>query len=554
MSDELKRFESETVLFAQHPVRLAVQRLFDNPSGGQKVSVNLWRNHAFEPVASLIMPYAFFGRWQPDFRYSDYDDSLMFDHFAPADAELLWLDSTRYLQNSSFNNWLDWLTGRLRALRNMTNSPILIATWVEMPTHCESLQHVVDGMPAIYFCDLGATCTDATVKLLDSRTAEISGSPISPTAQTILARKLATQWLPAAVLPPIKAIALDLDNTLHAGVLGEDGIEGVTLSPEHLNLQEYLITLQKRGLFLVLVSRNEHADVKALFARRDDYPLKWEDFSAAEISWGDKAEAILRIANKLRISPDAVLFVDDNPGELSMVANQLPQLHTIYALHDASVTKRAIEYYPGVWRWKIQADDVIRVHDLKASEQREALLAVVSDPSDYFRSLEVSITFRVDPLDQISRLADLCNKTNQFNLALRRLKEAELADHCQHSNACVVSVQLSDRLSDSGVIAVIAGHRHDDILTIEELCVSCRALGRKLEDTIILGGIQQMPIFAGCNQFGFKVEHAPRNQPALNWLVNLLDLPGPPDPGIYYFSAQTVAQFVPPVGITILRG
>src|SRR5690606_20408691 len=104
---------------------------------------------------------------------------------------------------------------------------------------------------------------------------------------------------------PVKAVAVDLDHTLHKGVLGEDGFDGVLLTPGHAALQHHIQLLRQQGIFIGLVSRNVLSDVESLFSQRKDYPLRWTDFSAVEVSWGDKAEALERIARTLRISTDA---------------------------------------------------------------------------------------------------------------------------------------------------------------------------------------------------------------------------------------------------------
>jgi FkbH-like protein len=154
----------------------------------------------------------------------------------------------------------------------------------------------------------------------------------------------------------------------------------------------------------------------------------------------------------------------------------------------------------------------------------------------------------------LSRLADLCNKTNQFNLALRRFNHAELAAHMSREDACVTSVELTDRFSESGVIAVVVAERKGDQLVVEELCVSCRALGRQLESTIVLLALRDMPVFGsrgGCREVVFRVQQGPRNQPALEWLARLLDYTAEPLPGLHALPAQRVADFVPVDGIVV---
>jgi FkbH-like protein len=553
MQMTLLRYEAQPTLFAAKPSRRDVVDLALADEKAKVSVVNVWRNHAFESFLPLMEPYCAFGRWRGDFRINDYDDTLMFTGWKSADVELIWLDSSRYLRVDHGENWLKWLSGRLSFLRSISQSPIVLATWVLNSNQGERLQQLVDQFPAVYFSDLTRCCEEHSIELIDRRTEKLAGTPVSKSAQLALAREMACHWLPAVLFPPIKAVALDLDNTLHCGILGEEGIDGVRLTPEHKALQSFIKSLQLRGVFIALVSRNERSDVESLFANRQDYPLRWSDFSVTEISWGDKASAVQRIATALRIAPDAVLFVDDNLSELASVALQLPQVHTVCAHADAGLTKRAIDYYPGLWRWKVGVDDAKRIHDQKSSAVREALAANTISQADYFDNLKISLTYRNNPQAQLTRLADLCAKTNQFNLALRRFTQSEVADRLSRNDACVTSVQLEDRLSDSGVIAIIIAVREGDNLVVEELCISCRAMGRQLEDTMILVALRDMPIFDGCREVLFRVGQGPRNQPALDWLARLLELNTPVVSGIYSVASTRCLEYVATMGVVLKR-
>lgn len=550
---KMQRVAAQPVLFSPKISRLALQRLNLAPEGAAVVSVNVWRNHAIEPVISLATPYFLYAGLNVQFRLSGYDDSLLFANHAAADLEILWLDSSRYLTGTSFSSWLEWLGSRVEQLRFASTAPIILATWCPDQEQASRLRALAGTNPGVYFADLGTAAQDANVGLLDKRSAAMTGTPLSNSAQAAIARKLGCHWLPAALLPPVKAIVLDLDNTLHAGVLGEDGIQGVQLSEAHASLQNYLRTLRERGIFVTLASRNEHPDVQALFAQREDYPLRWSDFSAVEVSWDDKATAIARIANTLNIGLDAVLFVDDNPGELASAVSSLPGLHVVHAEPDASLTQYAIANYPGLWRWKAGTDDFRRVQDLQANAQRTTLLAAASDPSAYFQSLQATLIFTVNPASQLDRLADLCKKTNQFNLAMRRLNPAEIANRLQREQSCVISIELKDRLSESGVIAVVVAQMEGDLLLIEELCISCRAMGRQLEDTMVLEAIRAMPQFEACTRVGFTVLSGPRNQPALDWLARLLQCNTCPEPGTHVLQASRIREFRPAGGLTLIR-
>lgn len=551
IEDAVNRFTAQSVLFAPQVSRLALMEL-NLPTGtGQKMTANVWRNHAFEPLQPLVGPYFAYRGWRVNFHLGAYDDALLFSEKQKADIEIVWLDSDRFLARMPFAVWIEWLEERLRALRATTTAPILLVTWGRGDKEADSLQWLADRLPAVFFADLEAVCFATGAQLRDSRSSTLAGTPLSKTAQILAARELACHWLPGALLPPVKAIVLDLDHTLHAGVLAEEGIEWVQLTPAHTDLQHYLKLLRDRGIFLALASRNERSDVEALFAQRQDYPLRWEDFSAVEVSWDDKAAAVERIAKTLRIAPDAVLFVDDNPGELASVGMRLPQVHTVHARADAHLTQQAIHFYPGLWRWKIESEDAKRIQDAKANTERESLAASVTDPLEYFQSLQISLAYFYNPKEQLSRLADLCNKTNQFNLALRRFNLAELANRMEREDACVASVQLTDRLADSGVIAVIVAERSGTQLRVEELCISCRALGRHLEDTIILWTLRNMPIADDCCELVFRIRQGPRNQPALDWLAGRLGLDAMPVPGLHALPIGNMQDFVPAAGVTL---
>jgi FkbH-like protein len=546
-------FEAQSRLFQEHLTRGDLLELELTGDDNAICNINVWRNHAFEVMIPLIEPFSGYGRWQARFHISEYDDSMMFATWREADLELLWIDSSRYRDSFDPDEWKDWLLGRVEALRKISHAPVIIATWLPDGTQRAHFTDEVEAITDTYFADLEHVCEIAGVSLLDERIARLAGSPISSTAQLVLARELACHWIPALQQKRIKAVALDLDNTLYHGVLGEDGIQGVDLSPGHRALQQYVKDLKEKGIFVALVSRNELPDVQALFAQRNDFPLRWEDFSSIQVSWGDKAEALTSVAEDLRISPDAVLFVDDNIGELTSVAVSLPMVHSVLANQDATATIQAMKYYPGLWRWKAEEDDAIRVKDLKANIERDHVLSAATDMADYFRSLQVTLSYFNNPTDQLSRLSDLCNKTNQFNLLFNRYGQTELKAFIESDDVCVTSVMLSDRLTDSGTIAVIIARRTGDQLRVLEVCISCRALGRNLENTIVLHALKDMPIFDHCMEVVFNVRHAPRNQPAISWLSKLLGVAELSENRDYALTPDTGFSDTVADGVTVIN-
>jgi FkbH-like protein len=532
LDSALQRYTAQNTLFGLNPARADMLELDLPKADATRVPINVWRNHNFETLSSLIEPYSLFGRWWASWRLGAYDDSFSFEGWQPAAAELIWLDSDRGASAS-------WLEQRLQTLRARSLAPIVLTTW---HGDAAALHVMCERIPEVYFLDLRELCRGQGVELLNERMAALSGSPVSKAAQLVIARELACRALPAVLFPPVKAVAVDLDETLHGGVLAEDGITGVQLTEAHRALQQQLRELRERGIYVCLVSRNELRDVERLFEARTDYPLRIQDFSAVEVAWQEKSIALRRIAERLRIGVDALLFVDDNAGELAAAVAELPALHTLHAQPQAELTQRALSYYPGLWRFRAGGADKLRVADMHANIAREVLATRLGDPEEYFRSLQIKLCFRANPLDQLDRLAELSLKTNQFNLALKRWGAATLREYLALPDTSIVSVHLQDRLSDSGVIALLCADRQDQLLRVQELCISCRALGRRLEQSIVTLALRSMPNFQGCTHVTFEEAVGPRNQPAREWLATLLG-------GNAALPAQRVSDFEAPSGI-----
>ncbi len=183
----MNRLEAQHLLFAPAPARLQLQRLEIPKAASQAYTINVWRNHAIEPVLSLVGPYLAFGGWNATFTLGAYDDTLSFTGHNAADLELVWLDSSRY----AMPNWTEWLQGRLLALRGMSKAPIVVATWLQSGDDLNAMQTFVDAQAATYWADLEAISNDAAVPLVDARTAALAGTPIASGVHALIARTLA---------------------------------------------------------------------------------------------------------------------------------------------------------------------------------------------------------------------------------------------------------------------------------------------------------------------------------------------------------------------------
>ena len=489
-------------------------------ASGPTVRVRVHGNHGFDAVGSAMRAYAGWNGFALDCAQTGYDDTLSLDLAEPADVDLVWFDTNR-IRACAEANVGEWLAKRLRALRSRTTNPILtLASPLSSADH-DVLERA--EIPGSHVADLAPLAARLGERWLDVRAERLSGTRLGNQACLRIARELACCWLPAMALPPRKAIVLDLDGTLYRGVLAEDGPERIELTPAHRALQTHLAAFRDAGILLALVSRNERADVEALFDRRTDLPLRLADFAAVEISWDDKPRALQRIADRLRIGEDAMVFVDDNPGELAAVASALP-VFTVHAREDAAQTLAALEHVSGLFRWRRSFEDGMRAADLRASELRCAIEADAVSAEDYLASLHVRLTVVVGPRTHIGRLAELSAKTNQFNLSLTRMSEADIAHRLAQDPANVVAIRLEDRLSDSGIVGLLVGSRISDTLHVDELCVSCRALGRRLESAMLTTGLLAMTRERVTEKIVFSPRTGPRNAPARRWLEQYADV------------------------------
>jgi len=506
------------VLFASRLGRLDLSKLQANWDLST-VRFRVHRNHAFEHAASVMPPWMAFWSASPEFIYSDYDDSLSFDIDTKeqVDIELIWVDIQRYDGKFSADELVDWLAGRILALRALSDAPILVIPTSGEDSFVDRLSEKTSDVAGVRVGDARQILNALGAKAFDMRAAKFTGTRLSDAASIQLAREVACRWVPALLRPRIKAVAVDLDHTLYRGVLGEDR-HNVELTDAHKSLQQFVRGLRDQGIFLALVSRNEDEDVQELFAARKDFPLQYEDFDVTQVHWGSKADSLDQVAKQLRIGTDAILFVDDNPGELAEISMRLPT-QTLHAAEDASVTLCGLQYYPALWAWDRSETDLLRVKDLRADQERVRLADTSSDPYEYLKSLQVALEIDITPNLHRQRIWELSQKTNQFNMTLSRYSELDVSKMLDSEDYSLATLRLSDRLSDSGLIGMIVGRKEADTMHVLEMAISCRALGRKLEDFMIGHALTAMQQQLGCEHVVVHHQEGPRNAPARNWLA-----------------------------------
>lgn len=492
-------FELQKLLFEGDLSRKELLNYTSKREIGYKIQV--FRNHSFELVEHTIAAYLDYAGIGVSFSYSGYDDSFSFLELdSAADLILIWIDMTRYNSETAER----FLLERLHQLRVRCQKPILVIPFG---------QSVLADILGVEIFNLTEIEENLGQNFLDERAKAITGTALSNKAMLSISRNLGLRYLPTLLRPALKAIVVDLDNTLYQGVLGEDGVQDVTLTEGHKKLQEYLKQLAKRGFFLCVASKNDADDVEELFRVRQDFPLKRDDFTVICASWNVKTDSIQKIVDFLNINTDSIVFVDDNIGELIAVQMTFPAIKLIQANENGEITKAVLKEFPGLLKLGSSLEDSIRKDDVKANQNRQELQRTMS-PEEYIRSLKIRLTFCHNHMEQAQRISELANKTNQFIFSYQRYTQAEIEMRMSSKDYLVVAISLADRLSDSGLIGVCVGKSHGSFVEIEECFISCRALGRGIDDVIVLGAIRQITEGFHVTKVKVAFQTGPRNAPA----------------------------------------
>jgi FkbH-like protein len=287
-----------------------------------------------------------------------------------------------------------------------------------------------------------------------------------------------------------KCLVLDLDNTLWGGVIGDDGIDGIVLGEgsalgeAHLGLQRYAKTLNERGVILAVCSKNDLAVAEGAFQGHPEMVLRRSDIAAFVANWNDKAENLKAIAEQLNIGLDSLVFVDDNPAERARVRDALPMVAVPELPADPALYVRCLAgggYFDAI---SFTADDRTRAEQYAKNAARDSLRGAAQSVEEYLRALDMSIEVGAVTSLDIARVAQLINKTNQFNPTTARCTVEELTRLAGSVDNIALRFRLADRFGDNGLIsAMILRPAQDDALVLEVVLwvMSCRVFGRQVE-------------------------------------------------------------------------
>jgi len=281
---------------------------------------------------------------------------------------------------------------------------------------------------------------------------------------------------------------LDCDNTLWGGVVGEDGVGGLTLGQDgtgsaYVDFQRAIRRLAGRGTVLALASKNEEADVWSVFDTHPAMALRRRDIAAWRINWSDKADNIAAIAEELGIGLDAIAFWDDNPIERESVQAALPNVLVLDCPKQVIDWPKALLECAAFARFEVTAEDRRKTALYKARAEFVTEISGRTDRVGFLRSIQLRPqALPIEPAS-LARAAQLCAKTNQFNLRAARHSSGDLADIARADGAVALLVRLADRFGDHGIVGLVIARPTTDptVAFLDTFLLSCRVLGRHLE-------------------------------------------------------------------------
>lgn len=534
-TDALRRALARLDTDAGYTARLAVANALDadQSDDGALVPIRLaiLRDFTVEPLVPVLRADLAKMGFRANVWVGDYDtigrDALIpngsLDAFG-ADIILIlrWLEQTAPVLATAFitldpdsvqamvSDVAGRIDGELAAIRARTPAPILINTFPlpDLTTtgildaqlvdgHRRAVEdlnravlRVAGGYPDVLVVDVARLISRlGSLSAIDARAWQTSRSPLAVPLVLALGAEC-TKFVQALKGRPRKCLVLDCDDTLWGGVVGEDGLGGIHVDPSYpgsayLAFQREILNLRERGVLLALVSKNNEADVLEVLREHPHMLIRESHLAAWRINWQDKATNLQEIAEELGIGVDSLAFADDSEFECGLVREQLPAVGVLHLGAEPARFVNLLTEAAFFDSLAISAEDRSRADMYVADRERNAAARATTSIQEYLASLKMEAVIGAPGPTEIARVAQLTQKTNQFNLTTIRYTEGEIARRAATAESDIHCLRLRDRFSDLGLVAVAIVDYHADDATIDTLLMSCRVLGRGVEDAFI---------------------------------------------------------------------
>ena len=379
------------------------------------------------------------------------------------------------------------------------------------------VQEQLAGQSNLYLIDTNALIADyEVVQVYDPRSDRSGHVPYSNEFFVALATGIVRTVL-SIERSPVKAIAVDCDNTLWSGVCGEDGAAGLVIGEGRRALQEFLLEQKRAGRLITLLSKNNERDVREVFAFHRSMPLQWSDVTAFRINWDQKSANVFQLAEELELGVDSFLVLDDDARECGELRGDCPEAITLQVPGREDELAHFTKHIWPLDNAKPATDEDLR-RSYRYTEQaaRKGYEAQATSFREFLAGLRLEIVFAPVTGQSLSRVAQLTQRTNQMHTSLERYTEAELA-RAMDTGMLAFTASVSDRFGSYGLVGAVFAREEGEDLLVTDLLLSCRALGRGVEHKM-LSHAAEIAESRGRQRVGMVLKRGPRNRPAVDFV------------------------------------
>lgn len=349
---------------------------------------------------------------------------------------------------------------------------------------------LISSIQDVYIVDLSSLFSkQGYFNSFDNRMWAISKNPFSKTMMVDLVKEC-FKFIKTLKGKNKKCVVLDCDNTLWGGIVGEVGTYGIKLNDDYpgrcyKDFQNEILNLYNRGVLIALCSKNNQEDVIDVLKNNQDMLIKEEHIAAMQINWDNKATNIIKISEQLNIGIDSMVFIDDSHFECNLIKEKLPEVDVIQLGEEPSQYLQQLRDCGIFNTLNITEDDKIKTKmyqaDFKRKEIKDSFLSV----DEYLYSLQMKAFVNINDQTLVPRVSQLTQKTNQFNLTTKRYTEGDILKFVNDENFDIISIRLEDKMASLGVIGAVIVEYRDEIAEIDTFLLSCRAIGRTVENIIM---------------------------------------------------------------------
>jgi FkbH-like protein len=509
-------------------------------------TISIAANFTIEPIENALKFWLGELSWSADLHFAPYNQ--IFQQLL--DSSSIFFQNKRGL-NVVFIRLQDWINsgaedaeGLEAARRNLreledallsaatrASSPFLVCFCPSSPTLSSAQRIAIEGLEqdAVVIFNKSAGLYGITSKEIaalypvedyaDPQSEILGHIPYTPAFYAALA-SITARRMYAIQNKPYKVIVLDCDQTLWKGVVGEDGPLGVEISAPYQALQAFMVAQHQAGMLLCLCSKNQEADVFAVFDRRPEMKLQRNHLVSWRINWMSKSQNIQSLAAELKLGLDSFILVDDNPLECAEVQANCPEVVTAQIPSNPDNIPMFLSHFWAFDRLKVTQEDLQRTAFYQQDMQRERLRQQATTFSDFLANLGLQIEIGDMQSRQLDRVSQLTSRTNQFNATTVRRSASEIGQLLQSGEYQCLTVQVKDRFGDYGLVGVTVFRVNIPTLQVDTFLLSCRALGRGVEHALLakLGKLAQQH---GCAVVEVTYIPTERNQPFFNFIESV---------------------------------